>query len=630
MPRPLLGAAAGLLAGALVGLGEALVLQSAVAVSTEYVALFYAAALYGLIGAALGLIPGLLLGAAAALGRRISPQATYTASFLLVCCGLSWLIVRSLLDRYAYLGLGLPRGAELAAGAGVAGLALLILWLGPIFLTRTPFKIVLTPRGTVALNGALALLTAVFSFAPPRGSPYGTVDPPLRAGPPERTPDVLLILVSSLRADRVNPEHTPHIADLARDGLVFERAFSSSSWTRPGAASLLTGMVPRSHGATLPVSVLPDEVDTLAEAMTEAGYVTGGLPNSAWLTRSANFQQGFDYYRFLAPEYVAGASETASRLRLYPLAEALRDWLSGGRWRAERHYTPADEALGYAREFIDARRDGRPWFLFVHLADPSPPWFDHGGGRGLELPPPGADPAGAIAAYEGELRWMDGELGTFLDWLKREGHYENTVILLTADHGIELGDRGGFGAGETLYDELLQVPLVLKLPGGELAGSRVPWQVRTLDVAPTLTGIVGRLGSPIWQGKDLLDGDLPRLLSGPGRPNGRVVVHPLDRPVFAETIFRGAALSAIRDRGWKLIRANRGNPRGLGEVELYHIADDPAERRDRSGEDPERQAALDRALVEQITVAASVSVYRATAELDEASRARIEALGYME
>lgn len=626
----LLGAAGGLLAGALVGLGEALILQSAVAVSTEYVALFYAAVLYALIGAALGLVPGLLLGAAAAAGRRISPQATYTFSFLLVCCGLGWLIVRSLLDRYFYLGLGLPAVAEAAAAAGIAALALLILWLGPIFLTRTPFKIVLVPRGTVALNVAMALLTAVFSFAPSRGSPYGTLNPPPRAVLPAHAPDVLVILVSSLRADRVDPQRTPHIASLARDGLVFERAFSSASWTRPGAASLLTGMVPRTHGATLPVSVLPDEVDTLAEAMAEAGYVTGGLPNSAWLTRSANFQQGFDYYRFLAPEYAAGATETASRLTLYPVAEAVRDRLSGSR-RVERHYAPVEEALGYAREFIDARGDGRPWFLFVHLADPSPPWFAHtDDGRAVDRPPPGSDPAAASAAYDGELRWMDGELGTFLEWMKQEGHYDDTLILLTADHGIELGERGGFGAGETLYDELLQVPMVLKLPGGELAGGRVPWQVRTLDAPPTLMRIVDQLGSPLWQGRDLLEGDMHQLLNGPGRPPGKVLVHPLDRPVFAETIFRGAALSAIRAYGWKLIRANRGNPRGLKPVELYHVADDPTERTDRSGRAPERQGSLDKLLAEQITGAASVSVYRATAELDESTRARLEALGYME
>jgi len=395
--------------------------------------------------------------------------------------------------------------------------------------------------------------------------------------------------------------------------VVYERAYASSSWTRPSLTTLLTGVSPSAHGVTDEIAVLPDAVETLAEALAEAGYVTGGLPNRFDLSQAFNFQQGFDYYRLLEPEYALGAAGSASQLAVFTAARRRGVLLGRERREVARYYQPADVALGAAQEFIDARRDGRPWFLFVHLMDPHPPYFSHPySGEALDPMAPTPNQEGALqAAYAQEIRWMDGELGTFLTWMRQEGHYDDTAVVLTADHGVEFFDHGAWGNGTTLYDELLHVPLILKLPGGERAGERSRGQVRLLDVAPTVAALGGHPGEPRWQGRSLLDPEDRR-----------------PRVLFAETRHMGNLLMAVRSEGWKFIIANAGNPRGHAPEELYRVTRDPDERQDLAGRSPELQGRMDNMLLRELSASLRVSVADTETELDEATAARLKTLGY--
>ena len=250
--------------------------------------------------------------------------------------------------------------------------------------------------------------------------------------------------------------------------------------------------------------------------------------------------------------------------------------------------------------------------------------------------------------YGGEVTYMDTQLAQFLAWMEESGAYDDTVIVLTADHGEEFNEHGGFWHGVTLYEEQIHVPLVVKLPESRLAGSRVPWQVRQVDGAPTLATLAGAPLPALWQGTDLLDeralealaqmdaepssveeAEAPAedlLLQSPGSG-----IYPrMDRLVFAETNLEGNDLSTVRTEGWKLITANEGNPRGLELREMYNVSSDPGETENQVGIDVARQNGLESQVVEQVKAATAAGVSGTTAELDDVTLERMRALGYVE
>src|SRR5207253_3039064 len=251
---------------------------------------------------------------------------------------------------------------------------------------------------------------------------------PRRAAAPGGAPNVVLIMVDTLRADHLScygstAVKTPHIDALAADGTRWANAFAQASWTRPSVATILTGLYPSSHGAVHKADRLPERVDTLAERLRAIGYRTVGFADNANISRAFNFQQGFDEYRYLEPDFFFGASEPASQLALY----------SGLRLVRER-------------------------FL---------------------------------------AHYVDVHLGVLFDDFRRRGLYDQTLVVLTADHGEEFHEHGGWWHGTTLYDEQIHVPLIVKPPGAHGPGpaggaGRVLDELATsLDIAPTILAAAG-------------------------------------------------------------------------------------------------------------------------------------------
>ena len=572
------GISSGLIAGTLAGLCEAIYILAS-ATTGEYIALIYGSVLYGAVGMIMGAAIGILL---MLLTRLLSEPVAWSLGFVMVFTGTGWAVVRAMLHEDEPV---LSSVVELSLMAGVFGVAALGIWLGPILLRRTPLKILLRLRGTLALEGTVLLLAAAFSFTP--GEPAGESMYPDKHQPPDldEHPNVLLITADSLRADNVGTYghpagFTPSIDELSRDAIVFDQAFASAPWTRASMASMFTAMPPSAHQVQSDRVGLSDGLTTLAETLSARTYVTAGFPNDIDVARSFNFQQGFDYFHFQAPRPLAGATESASRLRLYRLLR--EQWLVRVPARVDDHYQPAEVVLGEAQRFITINRDRR-WFVWVHLMEPHAPYFSHQGGSvRLEHATRSSQ---TRAQYAAEVGWMDKQLGEFFGWLKDEGMMDTAVVVLTADHGQEFEDHGARGHGRTLYDEQLRVPLILRLPQGGDGGVRVPWQVRQIDLAPTLTALVGSAQPPDWLGASLLDQEFHSWLERPG--NARVS----GRPLIAETWQRGTHLTAIRSEGWKYIRTS--NPRQQdSDEELYHVAADPEERVDLAGREGARQAQM--------------------------------------
>lgn len=659
-----IGLLSGVVAGTLVGEAEALwVLSSAGAVS-DYVALFYAAVLYAGIGAGMGLAVGVGLAVLSKITDRVSEPLAYALGFFGVFAPLGLVISRYIANKVIYAEAGVPMSGNLTLLAVFGGISLVGLFLVPILLTKTPLRILLQPKGSLALWGAIAVISAAFSFAPGGGG-AATLTPEKQQGQELATrPDVLLIVVDTLRADHLGAygypvaDISPNIDALAKDSLLFEESHAQASWTRASFASLYTSMLPSAHNTALKVSVLPDDVETIAEVLSRTGYVTGGMPNNTNVTQSFNFHQGFDSFKYLAPNMPFFATESVYQLSMYSVLRKVGERFKGDHKVVEDFYQPANVVVDEAKSFIDAQGQRR-WFLMIHFMDPHDPYFEHpwngkGYGRAEHERPDPADVEYLKATYDAEIRYMDAEMKRLFDWLKETGRYNNTAIVLTADHGEEFYEHQGWWHGTTLYEEQINVPLIVKLPNQELAGARVPWTVRSIDVAPTLAALAGAQPSPMWQGESLLeDADragYTQLLAPPAPPAPPVdPAAPVDpsappaepaapafdptklaRTVVAEEDFEGNQITAVIQGGWKYIVANDGNPRGLKPEELYDLGADPDELSDQAGKNGEKQVALSAILAQELAAAKGEAVKAQDVEIDAATRAQMEALGYME
>ncbi len=348
---------------------------------------------------------------------------------------------------------------------------------------------------------------------------------------------VVLVSVDTLRSDRL-PAYgysgvaTPHLDAFARESVLFERAYSACPLTLPSHTTVFTGLWPPEHGVRDNRGyALPESVATLAERLHEAGYATFGAVSSMVLRRQTGMAQGFDRY----DDALEGSGPPRP-----------------GRPFAQRR---GERTVEIVRGWLDELPRQRPWFLFVHLFDPHAPY----------------DPPEPFQSYpdpyDGEVAYTDRVLGLLFEELRARGLYQGALIVFLSDHGEGLGDHVEREHGLFLYREALQVPLIVRLPGGARAGTRLAEPVSLVDVAPTILRLVG-LDAGEMEGKFLFDERERRA----------------DRTLYSETWFPrlqyGLAelRSAIGGR-WHYIEAPR--------PELYDLVDDPAERRNLL---PEREA----------------------------------------
>jgi arylsulfatase A-like enzyme len=402
-------------------------------------------------------------------------------------------------------------------------------------------------------------------------------------------PNILLIVVDTLRWDRLTPygygrATTPEIARwIAGSGIVVEEAYSQAPWTLPSVISYLTGRYP---GELLSSEVasfgIPEGVPTLAERLARLGYTTGAFVANPTLHAGAGFARGFETF-YVPPAVV------------------------------ESLHLHGDELNRRALPWLEAHRD-RPFFLYLHYIDPHDPYDNpdvvdgrspffpgyrgpvrgdwvHGIYSGaLTLPDPRNDVAHLSALYDSEVRYVDRLIGALLASLPAEVLAE-TLIVLTSDHGEELYDHGGWKHGQTLYEEQIHVPLLLRWDGGLPAGKRLQGTVRLLDLMPTLAAAAGGGPDPSWDGVDLL----PALTGSAPLPR---------RPAFAQHLSGGPLRAAAVSEQEKLILFNPREPyqpadalwehlwkkdlQRLERIELYDLAKDPRERANRAAAAPAR------------------------------------------
>ena len=377
----------------------------------------------------------------------------------------------------------------------------------------------------------IALLPAVAAFLACRQPP-----PP----PGALRPDILLVSVDSLRPDHLGcygytRSTSPVLDRLAAEGVRFAQAVSSTSWTLPAHAALFTGREEEEHGVTRNGLRLSTAQVTMAEVLGDLGYQTAGFFAGPYLHPTFGLGQGFSTY----VSCMAGLSEDLAEDEVRAAA------------RSEASPAFAQETGSRSVErfasFLD-QADARPAFLFVHLWDvhydyaPPPPWDryfdpDYQGSTdfsrlavnpAINATMEPRDKAHLIALYDGEIRWTDSNLARLLEAHAGRRPGKELLLVVLSDHGEEFFEHGGKGHQQTLFEEVVRIPLLFHWPGHLPAGATVPGLVRIIDVFPTLLDLVGAQPPEPIAGRSLLPllrggelAELPALLelrAHPGRP----------------------------------------------------------------------------------------------------------------
>jgi arylsulfatase A-like enzyme/cytochrome c-type biogenesis protein CcmH/NrfG len=356
-------------------------------------------------------------------------------------------------------------------------------------------------------------------------------------------PNVVLITLDTTRADRMGflgsqRGLTPHLDALARQGIVFSRAYAHVPLTTPSHAAILTGTYPQfNHVVDLGDPLAPG-IPYLPEVLHQHGYETAAFVGGVVLDPQGGTARGFD--------------------RGFDIYDAGFHKRQSGEDRYQSEERRADVVVDHAIGWID-KHPQRPLFLWVHIYDPHDPYD----------PPEPYKSRYASDLYDGELAYTDAAVGKLLAGLRTHGLYENAIVAVMADHGEAFGEHGERRHGVFVYDETIHVPLLFKLPAQRYAGARVDGRAGLADVAPTILQVLGITAPAEMQGLSLLS---TMNQEGPRHPSPDKSTTAAERPVYAESQYAHIAF------GWSVLRAWRAGKYLYVQAprrELYDEAADP-------------------------------------------------------
>ena len=404
---------------------------------------------------------------------------------------------------------------------------------------------------------------------------------------PTGRPHIFVYLLDTLRADSLGVygaarPTSPNIDRFARDSIVFERAWSASAWTLPSVYSLLTGVYPFRHGFIWAgVKRRPDfEVDRLPQMLRAFGYRSTAISQTFLASEVYGTQTGFE--QFYLDDWLGSVTGSSQRIGWYL-------------WRALLRHGDLS----------------RPFFAYIHTIDPHEPYQPTGVDRRFAEETPGtlppeayrdlqawnrsprdvdaADVAHLRALYDGGVAYADRQFGRFIDLLRYLNLYDNSVIILTSDHGEEFVEHGGFDHGRTLFEELLHIPLIVKLPHARKANTRLSTRASLVDIAPTILAVAGLTGPLL----DSFDGiDLSGVIADP-KPYQDRFLYAQTSPEPQGDLYAEISLTAAVTNSLKCIESATGEDRFFGSVPRFRSFDlevDPQERAALPGSDANARA----------------------------------------
>ena len=342
--------------------------------------------------------------------------------------------------------------------------------------------------------------------------------------------NLVVVTIDTLRPDHLQcygyqKVETPTIDSVASRGVLFENAVTQTPLTPPSHASIFTGLYPTVHGVRNTGGfVLQTSSLTLATILQREGWNTAAFVSSAVLKRAFGFNQGFSFYDDQMPR-----------------PENSRDFLDDPERRA-------GDTVDHALRWLDTQPD-KPYFLWVHLYDPHMPY----------RPPSPFRESYKDHPYDGEIAYVDRELGRLLGSVYKKSSSDRTIVAVLSDHGESLGEHGEYSHGVFLYDATLRIAFLMSGPGIP-SGKRVPAQARTIDFLPTVLELMGGKAPARVQGVSLTP-------AFAGQETGTAVSY--GETLYPKINYGWAELRAIRTKRWKYVRAPK--------PELYDLMQDPSE-----------------------------------------------------
>jgi arylsulfatase A-like enzyme/tetratricopeptide (TPR) repeat protein len=401
-------------------------------------------------------------------------------------------------------------------------------------------------------------------------------------------PNVILITLDTTRADHIGcygyaGAKTPRLDALARQGVLFEQAATTAPLTLPAHTSIMTGMYPTYHGVRINGNTaVSEEQTTIAEVLSGRGYECGAFIGAFVLDGRWGLNQGFQHYD---DQFDLG------KYKHIDLGAIQR---------------PGNQVMDSALTWLEGQKS-RPFFAWVHLYDPHSPY---------EPPEPYRSEFGSgglAGLYDGEIAFMDEQVGRLVDWLRANGLEEKTILVLIGDHGEGLGSHGEGTHGYFIYDYVLHVPLIVVAPFKALQGARVAAQVSAVDVFPTILELARSAPPAKVQGRSLL----PSIF----RPAQKRAEFAYSESMSPNLQFGWSALHSLRTPRYKYIDAPR--------PELYDLTEDSGEATNLFAGAPgvarEMKAELDKLVAETSRDAPTPQA----ANLDKQTVERLSALGYI-
>ncbi len=449
-----------------------------------------------------------------------------------------------------------------------------------------------------------------------------------------REPNVVIFLIDTLRADRLTvygyPKPTsPRIAALAARSVVFDDASSAAPWTLPSVTSLELSEFACDHGVLVDAQRIADAADPIAAKMQRAGYATASYFQNPYAGPLSGLDRGFEQYRQLDAH--AGGQTVAG-------------WLGGLRGRPFFLYLhniephdPFAVPMRYVRGLGDVTPEARRQFredamayrhaTRVDFAERRPPGTtDNTAEQDRLIASMNANKPAIATMYDAAVKLADERVGAVIDVLAKAGVWDDTLFILVSDHGEEMDEHGMWQHDQSVYEELLHVPLIVHFPHDAYGGRRIGRPVSLVDVVPTILDYLRRPADPGARGQTLMP-----LVRGDGEDAGdaiRVVGMRDNRKKYYRPAAerRGDVNVALRQGTWKGIYNASVN-----RLELYDLAHDPGETRDLSATEPARATelvAFARTWLDECRSRSAPA--RPPAEIDDAVRRRLQALGYVD
>lgn len=457
-------------------------------------------------------------------------------------------------------------------------------------------------------------------------------------------PNILLIVVDTLRSDFISAYGFPHpitpnIDALAREGVLYENAISTSPWTTPSHASLFTSQYPSRNGVDGRNIILDPASKTLAAELSHIGFQTAGFINNVYIRRQTGLGRGFQQY-----EEFWGRNECSS---IMLLVEFVHEKFN------PREDTGAMETRNAINDWLhhDWTRK-HPFFLFVHLMEPHAP-YGTPASKVQKFLPPGVTPQQAAkvnqdpeifisgklkmsprdfeiltALYQNDINYVDSVIGAIIQDFKQRNILDNTLVIFTSDHGEHFGDHNLMSHELSLYDVLLHVPLIIRFPNHHHSGTRIKATVQTIDIFPSIMRFLKSESKLDLQGFSLLPDFFERKnhlyvfseynnLRAADKMERRFPDLPPSRP------WNKKVLKSVRDANWKFIWGSDGIR------ELYSIQNDPYEKNNLAPSNPDEVKKMQGVLGKWSTSFKPSNFYK-NEEISREALDELRALGYVQ